>query len=159
MLWRIYKCFKLKPSSIGDPNIYLGAKLKKMRLENRVWAWANIPESYVKESVEKVEKYLAELADARCKLKKKKAENPFIGDYATEMDETPPLEQDIAFWYQYFIGIPRWMVEIGTVDIITEVSIMAQKMAMHREGHLESVFHVFSFLRQKYISRMAFDQT
>ena len=62
---RIDKYFKLNPSSIGDPEIYLGAKLKKMRLENRVWEWANSPASYVKESVANVEKYLAELADAR----------------------------------------------------------------------------------------------
>ena len=34
----IYKYIKLKPSSIGDPDIYLCSKLKIMRLENRVWA-------------------------------------------------------------------------------------------------------------------------
>ena len=28
--WRIYKYFKLEPSSIGDPDMFLGAKLKKM---------------------------------------------------------------------------------------------------------------------------------
>ena len=56
--------------------------MKKMRLENRVWAWANISERYVKELVSKVEKYLAELADVRWQLPKKKEEKPFIGDYA-----------------------------------------------------------------------------
>ena len=40
---KIDKYFKFKPSSIGDPNIYLGDKLNKMILENGVWAWANIP--------------------------------------------------------------------------------------------------------------------
>ena len=30
VLWRIDKCFKLNPSLIGDPEIYLGAKLNKM---------------------------------------------------------------------------------------------------------------------------------
>ena len=59
VLLRIYKYFKLKPSSIGDPDIYLGAKLKKMRLENGVWGWANIPARDVKELLENVEKYLA----------------------------------------------------------------------------------------------------
>ena len=38
-----------------------------------------------------VKKYLAELADTRSKFPKKKSENPFIGDYAPEMDETPDL--------------------------------------------------------------------
>ena len=95
VLWRIYKYFKLNLSSIGNPEIYLGAKLKNMWLENGVWAWANILARYVKEPVANVEKYLAELADARWKFQKKKADNPFIGDYAPEMDENPALEHDL----------------------------------------------------------------
>ena len=62
---RIYKYFKMNPSSICDPNIYLVANLKKMILKNRVWAWLNSPSRYVKESVANVKKYLAELDGAR----------------------------------------------------------------------------------------------
>ena len=65
MLRRLYKCFKLNPSPIGDPDIYLGSKLNKMRLDNRLWACANSPEGYVKESVTNVENYLSELDEAR----------------------------------------------------------------------------------------------
>ena len=43
VLRRIDKYFKLNPSAFGDPEIYLGAKLKKMQLENGVWAWVNSP--------------------------------------------------------------------------------------------------------------------
>ena len=44
VLRRVDKYFKLKPISIGEPDIYLEEKLKKMRLKNGVWAWVNIPE-------------------------------------------------------------------------------------------------------------------
>ena len=37
VLRRIYKYFMLKPSLIFDPDIYLGSKLKKTRLENGLW--------------------------------------------------------------------------------------------------------------------------
>ena len=110
VLRQIDKYFKLNPSSIGNPDIYLGYKLKKMRLENGVWAWANIPASYVKESVANVEKYLAELADGRWNFPKKKAEYPFIGYYAPDMDETPDLEHDLESWYDSLIGIIKWIV-------------------------------------------------
>ena len=40
------------------------------------------------------------------------------------MGDTPALEQDLASWYQSFIGMLRWMLEIGRFDIITEVSMM-----------------------------------
>ena len=41
------------------------------------------------------------------------------------------------------ISMLRWMVELGMVDIITEVSIMASQMDMPREWHLETVIQVF----------------
>ena len=68
----------MKPRSIGPPDIYFETKMKKMNIQSR----------YVKESVEKVEKYLAELADARWQ---KKAENILIEDYLPDMDDTPAL--------------------------------------------------------------------
>ena len=42
----IDKYYNLNPSSIGDPDIYLGNNLKKTRLDNGVWAWENIPARY-----------------------------------------------------------------------------------------------------------------
>ena len=81
VLRRIDNYFNLNPSSIGDPDIYLGGELNKMRLESGVWTWENIPARYVKESVSNVEKYLVELDNARCPLPKKKTEDPFVGDY------------------------------------------------------------------------------
>ena len=160
VLQMIDKYFLLKPSSIGEPDIYLGAKLKKMQLENGVWAWASSPARYVKEAVKNVEKYLEDLNDARWKLPtRKEIANPFPMDYAPEMDVTPVLEPDLASWYQSLLGMLRWMVELGRVDIMTEASMMASHMAMPREGHLDTVLHMFAFLRQKYNSRLAFDPT
>ena len=83
VLRRINKYFNIKPSSIGDPDIYLGAKLNKTRIENGVWARANSTEIYVKESVATVENYLIEVDNACWQLLNNKTENPFVGDYAT----------------------------------------------------------------------------
>ena len=46
-LMKIDKYFKLKPSSIGDPDIYLGAKLKYTRAANGVWCWTLSLSKYV----------------------------------------------------------------------------------------------------------------
>ena len=101
----IDRYFKIKPSSIGDSYIYLGGKLNKMRIKNRVWSGGNSPAIYFKESVANVENYLVDLDGACWQLSKNKTENPFLGYYAPEMDETPALEQELASWYQYFIGM------------------------------------------------------
>ena len=45
----------MKKGSIGDPNIYLGAKLCKTRLPNGVEAWALSPGSYASDAVKNVE--------------------------------------------------------------------------------------------------------
>ena len=36
---------------------------------------------------------------------------------------------------------------------------MASQLANPREGHLEAVFHVYSYLKNKHNSRMVFDPT
>ena len=51
------------------------------------------------------------------------------------------------------------MVELGCVDMITEVSLLALHVAMPREGHLDTVFHIYSYLNNKHNSRMVFDPT
>ena len=51
------------------------------------------------------------------------------------------------------------MVEIGRLDIITEVSTLALQMAMPREGHMDVVFHVFVYLKARHNLRMVFDPT
>ncbi len=158
ILSKIDKYFKMKPGSMGDPTMYLGATLKKMTLENGVKAWANSPAKYVWSSVENVEKYLKDLGDERWKLPTK-CSNPFEADYEPELDVSEILTPELASWYASLIGMLRWMVEIGRVDIITEVSLMSSHMAMPREGHLDAVLHIFGYLKVKYNSRMCFDPT
>ena len=56
---------------------------------------------------------------------------------------SPVLNAELASWYASLVGMLRWMVEIGQVDNITEVSMVASHMAMPREGHLDAVLHIF----------------
>ena len=75
------------------------------------------------------------------------------------MYKTPAQDQELESWNPKLMGMLRWMLQIGRVDIITEVSMMAYQMDIPSEGHLEAVLHVFAFICQNYNSRMAFDPT
>jgi hypothetical protein len=55
------------------------------------------------------------------------------------------------------IGVLRWCVELGRVDIITEVSELASYLVMPRKGHPEAVFHVFNYLEKNHNARIVFD--
>ena len=43
--------------------------------------------------------------------------------------------------------------------MITEVSLLASQLANPREGHLDIVFHMFAYLKNKHNSWMVFDPT
>jgi hypothetical protein len=50
----------LKPSSVGDPDIYLGAKLKLTQLPNGVMAWGLSPSKYVIQAVKNCQLHLTD---------------------------------------------------------------------------------------------------
>jgi hypothetical protein len=70
---------------------------------------------------------------------------------------TPELLPELANYYQLLIGVLHWMVEIGQVDMITDVSKLASHMAMPREGHLQAMLHILGYLKKKHGLRMVFD--
>ena len=52
-----------------------------------------------------------------------------------------------------------WMVEIGRINIVTEISLLSLHLVTPREGHLEAAIHVMSYLHLKHNSRLVFDPT
>jgi hypothetical protein len=157
-LHEIDKYFPMKPGSIGDPDIYLGSKLKPVQMENDVVAWGMSSSKYVQEAVKNTEIYLAENFGGR-KLPVGRAKGPWPTEYLDEMDVTQELSPKLANYYQSQVGVLHWIVELGRVDIITGVSLLASAMAMPREGHLDAVFHVFAYLKRKHNSQLVFDPT
>ena len=156
VLTEIDKYLKMKKGSIGDPDFYLGVKLRKTRLPNGVEAWSFSASKYVQEAVSNVEKHLRK---KNLPGLNRKVRGPWPTGYEAELDESRELEPEEASYYQSQIGILRWCVEIGRVDIITEVSTLASYSAMPREGHLDAVFHIFAHIKKKHNSRMIFDPT
>ena len=73
------------------------------------------------------------------------------------IDVSPELGDELANRYQQFIGILRWAVELGRIDITTEVSMMALHNALPRVGHLEALYHMFSYLSKHDCSNLVFD--
>ena len=149
--------FKMKPGSIGSPDFYLGAKLRPTVLPNGVEAWAMSASKYIQGAVMNLRKYLKENGEGR--TLPKRASNPFPQSYRPEIDVSEVLRPDWAAFYQSLIGILRWCVELGRVDIITEVSMLASHLAMPRDGHLEASLHIFAYLEEKHSSRIVFDPT
>ena len=57
------------------------------------------------------------------------------------------------------MGVLRWCIELGRVDIAIEVGMLSRFQAAPREGHLEQLFHIFAYLKRYNRSAMVFDHT
>jgi hypothetical protein len=134
-----------KPTSVGNPDIYLGAKLKETQLPNGIYTWEMSPSKYVNQAVKNCQTYLSAKLNDKYKIPTR-ADKPFPTNYYPDTVATEPLDPECASFYQHLIGVMRWMVELGRVDIATEVSMLSSYLAYSREGHLEAAMHVMGYL-------------
>ena len=154
---KVDKFFMMKPDLIGDPDMHLGAKLRRVTLPNGVEAWSLSPSKHVQEAVKTMEDHLHKECDG-WKLKKR-AMTPFPKDHRLEFDLSEELGPAQASPHQTCMGVLQWMAELGRIDMITEASLLASQLALSRVGHLEVVCHLCAHLKIEHNSRMVFDPT
>jgi hypothetical protein len=110
---------------------------------------------YVKAAVLNVE---AEL-DKVGKILSKKVSTPFTSGYRPEVDVSAELNDEQANYFQNLIGVLRWSVELGRIDIHLEVAQLSSYLAQPRAGHLEQAFHIFAWLKKHDRSKVVFDDS
>ena len=146
---------KLKDGSVKIPDQYLGANIGKMDLPNGQTSWYMSSEAYCKAALFNVEQW----------LEKRKEKLPtrtacvFPSGWKPELDVTPLLNDEDVSYYQQQVGVLRWMVELGRVDICAEVSMLAAFSAAPRQGHLAAILHLYGYLKKNTKSKLVFDPT
>ena len=80
-------------------------------------------------------------------------------NYNPEIDASEELDQNGVGYYQSLIGILRWIVEMGRMEICMEVSSLSSYIAMPRDGHMQQVLHIFAYLKINHNARIVFDHT
>ena len=148
--------FELKEESIGPQDHYLGGKVRKVQLENGVNAWAFSSSQYAQTAVKNVEAYLDSQDSKHWKMPSK-ADAPLTTTYRPELDVSRELNVADAAYYQSLIGVLRWIVELGRVDVCLEVSMMSSHLALPRKGHLEQVLHIFAYLNKYHNTELVYD--
>ena len=155
----IEKMYTLKAGSVKEPDLYLGADIRKWYIEGLEEPgkprWAMSSTNYTKKATVEVEREL-KAADKRLPTR---VTTPLSTGYRPEIDATDELDADQQNYYQGLIGVLRWICELGRLDILTPVSMLSRYLAQARMGHLEQVFHVFAYLKHHERSTMVFDDT
>jgi hypothetical protein len=82
-----------------------------------------------------------------------KMDIPMKTAYRPELDVTEELSLEEASYYQALIGVLRWSVELGRIDIHTSVALLSQYLSMPRRGHLNAAYGIFTYLKKHLRSR------
>ncbi len=154
-LVKIDQHFKLKDGSVEVPKRYLGADISQYTCANGAVAWAMSSDSYIESAIQNVEIWLKQ----RGEHLKTRTACVFPSDWKPELDVTDLLEDEDASYFQQQIGVLRWMVELGRVDILTEISMLAAYSAAPRQGHLAAILHIYAYLKKHKKSKLVFDYT
>jgi len=156
ILERLNEYYLLKGGTIEEPKQYLGSSISKFYLpDDPKPRWCQGSEQYIKEAVRNVKEWL----EARGLTLKTKAPSVLPSGYKPELDVTPYCDAEDMNYYQQQIGVLRWSVELGRIDICAEVSMMASYCAAPRRGHLGALMHVYSYLSTHERSRIVFDDS
>ena len=157
----IQEKFPVKKSSIEEPKIYLGANIGKVSYPDGSIAWTMSSDSYVKEAVRNVK---ARMKEDNFRFNKKLSDinyspdNPFsAAGYRPELDLSAECTVDQITYYQNLIGVLRWIVELGRIDIGFEVSTLSRFLVNPRTGHLQQTLHIFKYLETHNSNDLAFD--
>jgi len=141
-LKQIQERFKFKKDKMVSPEVYLGGNIEKKTINGHdTWTLCSL--NYVKAAI----KTITEAAVKRGIKVNNKPKIPMHANYYPELDTSNELEDDDITFYQEVIGVLRWAIELGRVDIHLEVSLMSAYQASPRRGHLEELIHIVAYLK------------
>ena len=132
---------KFKNDKIAPPEMYLGAKLQ-LKSINGHKSWTITSVDYVNAAIETVR---GTVGKTRWRIPKN-ARTPMTASFIPELDMSPELEPSDITLYQEVIGMLRWAIELGRVDINHEISLLSQYQASPREGHLTEALRIIAYL-------------
>jgi len=150
------KLFRLK-DGFASPDRYLGATIKRWRIhgDDQPRHWGHSSEEYVKQAIANVEAELEKHGRRLCG----RFSTPMTANYRPELDYSAHLTDGGINYYMELIGILRWIVELGRLDIMIDVSLLSSYSMQPRQGHLDQLFHIFGYLKRNKRATIVFDES
>ena len=149
--------YRLK-GGFGPPDRYLGENIEKVQLKDGRVLWSTKCVDYLKSAIENFDNSLG--------LDKTELKNywdghrPYSSRFRPELDVIEEMVEELTNRYQQLIGFLRCPIELGRIDILTEVSCLSQNLCYTREVHLDDVYRIFRYLQKNLVKnpgRMAYD--
>ena len=140
---------------VGTPTKFLGSNIKRWTYVNGEGhlknCWALGSETYVKEACKVVEMQMKCHDLKYPSTRRHGANSPFSStSYRPELNSSPFCNDELTNVYQNMVGVLRWIIELGRIDIQLETSLLSQYLAQPRQGHLSQACNIFRYLKSRY---------
>ena len=153
----------MKPGSIGEPKAYLGAGISKAFYPGGSYARLMSSDDYVREALQNIKK---DLTQNDLQFKKKLSDPNYFArilfcliDYKSKLDTTVLYNDKLTNYFQNLIGVLRWNVELGRIDIPFEVSSLSKLLSYPRTGHIYQALLIYKYLETHVDNDLLFDLT
>ena len=123
---KLDKYFKMKVNSRSISKSYLGGQMNAVILLKNVQEWSLNSSKYVQEVISNVEKNIFTEYDTHFLMR---VTTPFTSAYRPELNTSIELTNERVLYFMFLIGILRYLVELGRIDITTEVSELSSFLA------------------------------
>ena len=77
--------------------------------------------------------------------------------YCPELNASLELDPDAVSYDLTIVGVLRWMIELGRIDMIAKMSLLSSHVALPAKEHLEAAVHAMTHVGQRYHSRLLYD--
>jgi hypothetical protein len=153
--------YTVRENTIKEPDQYLGADISKVHFGDGTYAWTMGSASYIRNAVKNVKARLKEDGfqfNSKLSSVEYSTRQPFSSvEYRPELDTSTECNSEQINLYQNLIGVLRWIVELGRIDIAFETAVLSQYLASPRTGHMVQALHIFKYLDIHTKSELTFD--
>jgi hypothetical protein len=137
------------------PTRYLGASIGTYDLDDQTKCFFMSPDQYLANAITVVQ---ANLQKHNIKLNYMRSDVPITPGYHPEVDRSDPLNADAMNLYQSYVGVLRWCIELGRIDVCNALGKLVSYLACPRIGYVEAVLQVLSYLSKHGRYKLVFDQ-
>ena len=142
--------FLVKPESIETPKRYLGMDCK----QTGEGVWILSLTHYLQEFLKVSTKLLDEI-DLKIPTR---GSHPFSNvKYRPELDTSIFCNDKQVRVFQQILGMLRWLIELGRMDVLLETTLLASFLMSPRIGHLMQLANVVAYLKKHQRSSIIMD--
>jgi Reverse transcriptase (RNA-dependent DNA polymerase) len=144
--------YRLK--DVGPPTRYLGAEIGKYDHGDGTSSWYMSSRLYLKQAIAEVER---KWGDLHKMFTRGSLDIPMLPGSHPELDTTKFLDDNDTQLYQSYVGIIRWAIELGRIDLAFSGGVMARFSAAPRQGHMQDILRIFAYCKKHIDSKVVFE--